>query len=50
MAKEKNASISSIHEMVTLVGTSLFTEEKVVAQSDAMLIGSMVETFIIEFD
>lgn len=41
---ERNTSLSSIQEMAMKVGASLFTKEKAVAQSNAKLIDSMVET------
>lgn len=36
--------------MGTIVGFCLFTEEKLVVQSDAKLIGSMVKTLVVVFD
>ena len=36
--------------MATPLGTSYFTNEEVVAQSDTKLIGSKVETLVVEFN
>ena len=36
--------------MVTLLGITLSTDEKIVAQGDVTFMGKMVESLIVEFD
>lgn len=48
MTLEKKASC--VQDMATIAGAFLFTEENMVAQFYAKLIGLMVETLVVEFD